>query len=294
MNQRISFDSMKLKILLLVAMVAILPGCGKEFSKALGLGLIGDRELHDVIRSNIESSGGFSTWSKVASLEARILATTQDIDGGETFLNQRHIYTPKISPSMISVTQSPDGNWVENLTPESQVQMYVEHKEDQPEQDKDVLYGAGIKLALISQSVSQCFGLLRDGWDLSYAGLERRGGRVSHKIVMSGKILNRPVPRSIFNEIDEMVVWVDSETNLVDRVWLKFWMSTVNGHRQYTYLGANVKNYQKDACGLMLPHYIGLVRCDEYQQFSESEILRLEYKSYQANIQIEKKSLFDF
>ena len=136
---------------------------------------------------------------------------------------------------------------------------------------------------------------------MRYVGLERKGGRLTHKIEISGEMIvgakeeeSSPKPRFDLSSVgefvasfkgknkeyegdDQLVVWIDSETYLIDRLLLRY-RDGLDPAEGFRYLGANVGGYQEVVEGMALPRYIGVVRSDRYHQFSEQEVLRIEYQ----------------
>ena len=295
--------------------LALWSGCRSDLERInQRLGQISDPRLSSVLRKNINAGGRVATWLQTQKIEAQALTTIHDLDGGKSLLEQRHELLPGQPISLRLISRTPEGPWIEHIDAEEQVSMFLEDQQKQlslkgailrwlkspnifkakePDiADPEVLQGAGLKLRLISQALTQSFGLLRDDWSLSYAGQERKGGRLSHKLIVNGMMLYREVSEDLLDVGDQLVIWIDAETFLVDRMWLRYCVQPGSGRESFVYLAANMKNYQKQPNGLVLPTYIGFVHSDQHQQFSESEILRIEYLKIQAVKKPRKKGLF--
>jgi len=284
-----------------------------------------DSPLAGIFEKNLQASGSQSTWLKTTQIKSHVLATVLDSDGGQTILEQNHLLFPQTPLSLSITSQTPEGPWRETLDARDQVEIVLNGKPEAPSgkyvkwikatarklmdkasppsskktiDDKIVLQGAGLKLRLFSQALSQSFGLLRDDWTIRYGGQERKGGRLTYKVIVDGPMLtrtnseNEPIPYTYgINNGDQMVIWVDSESFLFDRIWIRYRVNSPGQKSPYVYLAANLKKYKRQANGLKLPTYIGLVHSDAHQQFSETEILRIEALEYQMT-EVEKKEYF--
>ena len=303
--------------LTLFFLLAVLTGCVAE-SKRVNqeLARVSDPQLSSILLKNIHASGGMTAWLKTQQIEAQVLATILDRDGGKTFLEQTHLLIPRYPLSMTVTSKTPEGFWMEKLIGEKdQVKMALQgesepvgvlakwlrypailgrKKVDEGVVDVAVLQGAGLKLRLFSQALTGSLGLLREDWQLSYGGQERKGGRLTYKIIVNGPILARELPEEDRVETgDQLVVWIDAESFLFDRIWLRYRVDSDSHTEPFVYLAANIKGYQKQADGLMLPSYIGLVHSDRHQQFSETEILRIETLKFLVTQKKKKRLLKD-
>ena len=249
-------------------------------------------------------TGSFEMWSRVGGIEGEAIATIRESAGGSWYVDQRHQLTPRKRGWLRVSSNLPEGVGISQLDRKGRLKRELVRYDGKGEGQE--LTGGdwaeeAAKLRLLGQAMTQGYGLLKEGWAMRYVGLERKGGRLTHKIEISGEMIapakaKKPTPKlrlelSIFGEMieslkgrdkeyegdDQLVVWIDSETYLIDRLLLRY-RSDSEPAGGLRYLGANVGRYQEVAEGMTLPRYIGVVRSDRYHQFSEQETWRIEYQ----------------
>ena len=208
--------------LMLILGLAVVTGCRSEMDRMnQRLGQISNPQLNSILRQNINAGGSISTWLRTQKIDAQALTTILDPDGGKSLLEQNHILLPTHPLSLTLISRTPEGPWTERIDAREQVSMFLGDRDTQSQPqgvftrwlrypnlfskkssnvaDPQVLQGAGLKLRLISQALTQSFGLLREDWSLTYAGQERKGGRLSHKIIVNGMVLKRELPENVLD-----------------------------------------------------------------------------------------------
>ncbi|MBN1763809.1 MAG: hypothetical protein JW860_01005 [Sedimentisphaerales bacterium] len=259
------------------------------------LGLVDDPRLDNVIRENLEATGGLEAWIRTVSIEAQAVATVFESGGGQTFVHQYHTVEPLFPEGAFALTlisNEPEGRLVERLDHEGQVTISREAGDGiYYESDMEELYGAALKLLLEGQSLTQTASLLREDVSVSYLQLERKGGRPNHKIALSGRLV-RHVAEGKKKEDrpgrvdDTLVVWINEETHLIERMWLRY--QRPNQPDKFGFLAVNVSEYQATPDGLTLPRRLEFVPSDEYQQFSRRLFLVVEFQEIGVVMEIPK------
>lgn len=281
MNEESAFRGRCWVVLLLLALVMGASGCSSRLDKMQRrLKGLGDAQLARVVAENLAAGGGIEAWGDTGRLEGMALATVLDEQVRGSLIEQEHTFFPGARPGMSVVSMESEGRLLEKLDRAGMVRMeLLGDVEGVLVEDEEQLRGAGLKLLLHGQAVTGGAGLLRKDVELRYAGQERKGGRLHHKIEMRGDMVR--TMREGLEDADEelLVAWVDAQTLLIDRIWLRYRRT---GQEEYGYLAANVSGYEKIGNGLILPHRIEFVRSDEYQQFSQRLILRIEYLRLEA------------
>ncbi len=231
--------------------------------------------LQQVLHANLDAIGGRATWQGIEAVDAEVVATLFETDRSRTLVDMSQVLTFDPYPSLTLDCRLPTGDWIERLDSNGGVSVDAAKDNPAPEEEIETVYGAGLKLRLLIQALTQSVGLLNDEWTLGYLGQERKGGRLSHKVEVSGLMIRAAHDKDAVGQMNRLVIWFDADTNLIDRLWLQY----DKGPRDQTgYIAANVGQYKKQSNGVVLPTYIGVVRSDAFQQFSEQEILRLEYQ----------------
>ena len=242
------------------------------------LGTVGDMRLHKALRSSIAVTGSIESWATVERIEGDALATVFEPDGEKVLVEQQHQVIPGDNLQVSVTSNEPSGVLQELLDRKGRVRLLLQGQgKDAPPTEQDELRGTNIKLRLLAQALTGPAGLLREGYQLRYDGLERKGGRLMHKIEVTGPILGDE-PLLVGTNGNLLVVWIDAQTSLVNRWWLRY----KREEGKFGYLAVNVDKYQKTPEGLMLPGYISYIRSDKYQQFSERQLLLFEYQRLQV------------
>jgi len=250
-------------------------GCASRIQKMQDrLDLLEDARLNSTIRKSIAASGGIDAWSSVRQITGDVIATIFETQEFRPMITQLHRIVPDDKVAISIASHEPGGVLQEQLDRKGVVSIMLDRaKEPIHETDPDKLYGAAIKLRLLAQGMTGAAGLCREDLFLRYVGSERQGGRLMHKIEVTGALLG-PAEQTDLDKAVLLLVWIDAETYLFDRLWLRY--PLVDG--KFGYIAANCENYQKLPEGLVLPSRIELVHSDKYQQFSHRGIMALEYQ----------------
>ena len=237
-----------------------------------------ENPLQQVLHANLEAIGGRTRWQEINTIEADVVATLFELDRSSTLVHMSQILKLEPHPSLTLDYRLPAGVWTEQLDSRGVVSVDAEINNFTSGEDIETEYGAGLKLRLMVQALTQSVGLLNKEWSLHYRGRERKGGRLSHKIEVDGIMVRLSHKKNAVEQMNRLVIWFDAESHLIDRIWLQY---TKGPENQVGYLAANVGRYKEQSNGVVLPTYIGVVRSDAFQQFSEQEIIRVEYQKIQ-------------
>ncbi len=280
--------------LLMAAAVSLIAGCGNgNETMRQRLGMLGDPRLDSAVRRNIEATGGLDAWAEVERIEGRAIATTLDTDSGRTLVEQQHTILPGNNDKPVCLTvvsNEPTGRLTEQRGKNGLVKMKrIYNKRTIVEKDKSTLFGAQIKLLLEGQAVTGCATLLREGLTLRYDQLERQGGRVNHRVEVSGRLLNRYEPadgllgkvifwksKSPEKTLDDIaVLWINVETSLIERIWLRY--QKPHRPKEFGYMAVNVLDYEQVG-KVKLPKRLEFVPTDEHQHFSRQNMMTVEFE----------------
>lgn len=240
--------------------------------------------LDTVVRKNIAATGGLDKWARLMRVESDALATLSGADGGESLITQQHVIFPEGQLKMRMRSQEHDGWLVEELRRDDSATV-VKHgtNDSMPLTDVGVVGGAQVKLLLLHQALLGGVGLLHQERPLRHLGQERKGGRMMHIVEVGGPTEAEAEKGTL------LVLWFDSETLLLDRLWLRYHNAPGDGSTvAFGYMGCQINNYVKTAEGLFLPQRIELVRSDEHRQFTEHRLMVIEYEQLRA-VLAEKK-----
>ena len=276
-------------ILLLIGLAGLAGCAGRADKMHEQLVKMPDVELHGIIRQGLAASGGLDSWAQTTQIDGDAIVTIFDNDRSKTFIEQQQkIVTTKNRLEIWLTSTSPQGTELERLSADGKISMMLLGGQKPVKiDDPAVLGGSLVKLKIISQAITGAAGLLQEGYRLQYAGLERQGGRPMHKIAVSGSLVRDQKAKKDKEHPDDdndelLVIWLDSQTQLVDRLWLKY--RKLGEPRQYGYIAAAVSEYAQvgsdelDDNELVLPHRIEFLRCDQHQQFSQEAIMAVEYQ----------------
>ncbi len=280
--------------LLIVAAVSLIAGCGNSNeTMRQRLGMLGDPRLDAAVRRNIEATGGLDAWAGIKRIEGRAIATTFDTDGGRTLVEQRHTILPGNTDKPVCLTvvsNEPTGRLTERRDRKGLVRIKrTNNKRTIVEKDQNTLFGAQIKMFLEGQALTGCTSLLREGLIPRYEGLERQGGRVNHKVEVSGRLLNRNKStgglfekatfwknRSPEKTLDDIaVLWINTETSLIERIWLRY--QKPHRPKEFGYMAVNVLDYEQVG-KVKLPQRLEFVPTDEHQHFSRQNMMTVEFE----------------
>ena len=280
--------------LLVAAAVLLVAGCGNSNeTMRQRLGMLGDPRLDAAVRRNIEATGGLGAWAEIERIEGRAIATTFDTDGGRTLVEQRHTILPGNPDKPVCLTvvsNEPTGQLTERRGRNGLVRIKrTDNKRTIVEKDQNTLFGAQIKLFLEGQALTGCATLLREGLSLRYEGLERQGGRNNHKVEVSGRLLNRDKPavglleKALFWKsnspekiLDDIaVLWINTETSLIERIWLRY--QKPHQPNEFGYMAVHVLDYEQTGT-VKLPRRLEFVPTDEHQHFSKQNMMIVEFE----------------
>ena len=240
------------------------------------LGMINDPRLDHVVRKNIEATGGLELWSQTESIAGDAIATVYEQDGSSSLIEQQHQISLGDRFSVTVISKESSGELREHLDHLGRVKVIHEAAEEAIlEQDRAILYGAGLKLLLEGQSITGLASLLEKDFTVRYSTLERKGGRASHKLEITGRLLARDSEDKTPAVDDLLVMWINAESFLVERLWFRY--QKLEQTEKFGYLAAQVSDYRKESGGLTLPWRIEFVSSNEHQHFSRSHILSLEF-----------------
>jgi len=207
-------------------------------------------QLNAVVRKNIEAMGGIDAWSRGQQIKARAIASVFEPDGSRSLLEQQHVIAIDTAGafSVLISNDEPIGKSTEQLTNDGKVIRRQQIGDSVvPLENQEELDGAKLKLSLEAHAMTGAAGLLQDGLSLRYVGLERKGGRLHHKIEATGQVLNRDLAE--YKVVDDLLVaWVDAETYLFDRLLLRYQLPSKPD--KFGYIAVNVGDYQRAGRGL--------------------------------------------
>ena len=301
--------------------ILFLLGCRSPLEKLQErMQLLSDERLVEVLERNMAVTGSLGLWSRVGGIEGEAITTIRESAGGSWYVDQSHQLTPRKRGWLRVSSNLPEGVRHSQLDRKGRLkrELVLTGSGESQELTGGDWAEEAAKLRLVGQALTQGYGLLKEGWTLRYVGLERKGGRLTHKIEISGEMIaaveekeptpklrlgvapvakekeSSPKPRFELPGVgafmasfkgenkgyegdDQLVVWIDSETYLIDRLLVRYRSDSESGGG-LSYLGANLGGYQEVLEGMALPRYIGVVRSDRFHQFSEEETLRIEYQ----------------
>jgi len=239
-----------------------------------------DARLSDALRMNLTATGGMDAWLEMQRVHAEAVGTVTDADGGKSLVDQHHELSLLVPYALDIASTSSDGIWLERYDAQGNVTLNLQGSEAVLDLDADVQQGTALKLRLMIQALTQSAGLLHPNWRLRYVGLERKGGRLTHKIEATGSIVNPTATEEYLATGEQLVVWIDAKTLFFDRLWLRYRRGAGEDADDFGYLAANLSIYKKQPGGLVLPTQVAIVRSDKFQQFSEREIMLVEYQRF--------------
>gem|GEM_PF-6151760 len=271
------FRFLQIVCLSLVAMTLLTSGCS-SFGKKKGnndIAPVMDARLDTILRKNLTATGGVALWQGATCLKVNSISTLVTGDYGKMLTNQLISVGIK-TPSEISITSElAQGDLIEVLSPLGEYSASDLALGEAGQHVKN----AAQRLCLVSQAITQSSGLFSEKLQIRYIGEERRGGRKNHKVEVIPMVEDLENPGVISKGSDKIVLWINAETYFVNKIWFKF---KVTGEDRYDYLGCNLRNYEEQPHGFVLPTYIGLVSSDKHQQFSEHEAYRIEAQNYEV------------
>jgi hypothetical protein len=281
---------------LLWLMVISVVGCNssKTNSTAVRLGRLTDPRLDNVMRKSIAAMGNNIPRKEQLQIIGPSIATIFEPDGSKTLVAQRHQVVIRENNVITSViSKEPLGVLREQLSNNNDIKIenFIDGKAQQ-QQDVEEVQGAALKLFLESIAFAGAVSLLNDNMELRYLDQEDKGGRLHYKIEVSGKLLSDGTKKDSPPIADLLVVWIDAESYLIDRLWVRYSQSPATSG--FGYLTATICDYKKvtvspasedaKALSLQLPSRIEIAPSNQYQQLSERNILVLEFRCFQAEL----------
>ncbi len=271
---------------MILAMVSF-TGCKtkNEVTLRVKMGQVSDLQLSQVLRKNAEAIGGFAIWDEPFEVTADVIASIKSPGGGVSLIEQNHKvvsgHDADQGVSVLVISDEAHGSLRESLNFDRKMKISMATGNDVIAiKDEVRVQGGAIKLYLEAIAMTGSIGLLKDDLALRYRGQERKGGRYQHRLEATGQLYDRS--NATYKTVDDMlVVWVDVQTNLIDRIWVKY--QRADKPNEFGYLAANVRKYTKLDNGLKLPQYIAFAPSDAHQQFSRNHMLIMEVKSFESN-----------
>jgi len=245
------------------------------------LGQQGDVRLDDTLRRNIIATGGEDNWNwaNLLSIESGAIATVVGAEDEKNLIQQHHVIFPGERVTIEVYSKEADGilkEWIDNR---GKTLVMFQGNVNLTSFDPGTIdqYAAALRLKLISHAMTGAIGLLQQDYILRYLGQERKGGRLMHKIEVAGPVVHPD--QFVYNTTGNlMVAWIDAETFLFERLWLRYHLDA----EHFGYLAVNITDYTETSQGLVLPGLLEFVRSDEHQQFGHVQLMSLEYQDLQV------------
>ena len=247
-----------------------------------------DARLTATLQKSIDATADIDSWARLQYIQGNALATVFEGDNLERLIEQQHRFVAGERIIVSLTSREPAGVMLEQLDEDGQVSITLNGaSEPLKEVDPTELYGAALKLQLLAHAMTGPVGLLQEHLQLRYGGIERQGNKLTHKIEVTGDLFN--IEGLIDNSSGELfVIWIDAESFLFDRLWLRYPL----GEGKYGYLAVKINDYRSLPEGFLLPGRIEVTRSDQYQQFSQQNILLIEYQQLQVTLRKKNGSLF--
>jgi len=276
--------------------VVFVVGCNssKTNSTAVRLDQLTDSRLNDVVRRSIAAMGNDLPRKQQLQIAAPSIATIFEPDGSRILVAQRHQVVIRENSVVSSViSKEPLGVLRERLSGNNNIEIenFIDGEVHQ-QQDSREVQAVAIKLFLESIAFAGVSSLLNDNMELRYLDKEDKGGRLHYKIEAGGKLLSNGTKKDSPTIADSLVVWIDAESYLIDRLWVRYSQSSVPSG--FGYFTATIRDYKKvtasptsedtEALSLQLPSRIEIAPSNQYQQLSERNILVLEFRCFQAEL----------
>ncbi|GEM_PF-1113824 len=270
------------------ALVGLQWGCAStEEQMGEHLKTLGERRVFTTVQGNMEATGGMGLWARVKQLEATAISTVFEEAGAKTLIEQHFVVRPFGESTIESRSVEPSGVLTERMDRYGKAEvlkegaMTAEEAGQEPSAAAKVTArGAALKLRLLAEGLLGATALLREDYTVRYGALEQQGGRSMHKIEVTGALLNSGAEGQAGRPGDLLVIWVDAETMLYDRMWLRYHLDG----DAFGYMAVLLDEYEATPEGLVLPRSVSFVRSDKYQQFSERRILLVELEKADAMV----------
>jgi hypothetical protein len=279
-----------LRILLVLLTAAVLTtGCANPVEKMRErIFALGDTRLKTALQQSLAVSGGLEAWGRLEQIDGQAIATVYEQEGGKAMIEQQCRFKPDKKVVVSVTSHEPAGVLTEVLDRKGNPNIYLQGlAKAQQESDPEKLYGAAIKLRVLAQAMMGPAGLLGEDMALRYAGQERKGGRLMHKIEVTGDLLPA-VSEDGYASGNLLAVWIDGQTHQIRRLWLRYYKHD----KTFGYVALDIGDYEKVSGGLSLPRYIAYAHSDRHQQFSQQQIMTIEFQELQAEVRDKDRKWF--
>ena len=275
--------------LVLLAVAVLTTGCSNPVEDMHErIFSLGDARLKTSLHQSLAVSGGIEAWGRLKQIDGEAIATVYERAGGKALIEQQCGFRPDKKVVVSVTSHEPAGVLTEVLDRKGNPNIYLQGlAKVQYESDPAKLYGAAIKLRVLAQAMMGPAGLLGEELALRYAGQERKGGRLMHKIEVTGDLLPA-VSDAGYASGNLLVVWIDGQTHRFRRIWLRYYKHD----KTFGYVALDIGDYEKVSGGLWLPQYIAYAHSDRHQQFSQQQIMTVEFQKLQAELREKDRKWF--
>ncbi len=291
MKQKIISTSIYVVFLLMVCTMVLMVGCSSGSLRVRKqLVSMPNSQLKMVLEKNLAATGGMDNWLKVRQLTANALSTILSRGGGRSLVQE--VYKVDLSKAACSIAETsyePGGALQEILSSSGSIKISRRINGKNLLYKADQLAGAAVRLRLLLQGFTGARGLLHNGVSLRYAGLDRKEGKLFHKVEVTGNLL--PDGKTSGKNCDLLVLWFNTRSFQLDRLWLRYHLKQkTNTGNAVGYIAARVLGYKtvdmaldgSHSVSLKLPEQIEISYSNSYQQFSSSDIFILDISSWQG------------
>lgn len=237
----------------------------------------------------IGAAGGVDPWGRVQSIRGESLTVASSRGARQMLLEQVHEISWEDEAAILVRTQRADGIQIEQLTAGGALSGWLKQQVvveplvlDQSE--------AAVRLRLLYHALTGVPGLLEDETvQLAYRGRERQGGVMTDKLEVAGGLFGQTEALGRAGS-EQLVLWLDAETHLPVRIWLRYEVADVP--EGVAYIAAMLSDYRTTNGGLQVPGRIEILASDVYQQlFAEQTQLIVQYKEVEATFEAPQKGL---
>lgn len=220
-----------------------------------------DIPLRALLQRGIQASGGIDRWARIEQIEGDSLVELMGLDDKLTIIEQAHKIRWDGTIHVSKRSKQPNGTWLKEMQASGEMKVFIRNGDTTRAVDihSD---GAALALRVLYHSLTGLPGLLDEGVELTYGLQERQGGHISEKIIARGKLFGG-------SDGDELVIWLDAETYLPERLWLR----TSKGN-----LAVRMSNYDATESGLILPRRVELLIKDSYRIFGSKARQAINYQ----------------
>lgn len=271
--------------LMIFLFLTALAGCGERANDMRArMGMLDDAWLDTVLRKNVVATGGVDKWVRLQRMEAEVLATLYGTAAGRSLVSQEHVIAAVGELRIQVKSLEPEGILIEELDADGVCRVTrTEGGASMPITEATVVRGAKVRLLMLRQVMMGAAGLLEQPCKLRYLGQKRMGGRSMHMVEASEMMLGEQDAGIL------TVLWFDSETLLLDRLWVRYRNDLAESDSEFGYLTANISRHQKTDEGLTLPQQIEFSRSDQKRQFNKRRFMTIQYEEMRIVLEEEKK-----